>query len=135
MCATKEKTSARNARGNKRLANPSCQFNLATNPSEMLISPLATVCLTLSSFVQLLWLTFVRCEATLYFRTQKIPRARANTNGNCVQSMSAKKTKYISSSVSVLYWRVKCQFIGSASSEVTCTTPDSTILLIYFPVV
>lgn len=84
--------------GNKRLANPSCQFNLASNPGEMLIRaslpflPFSSLRPSASAS-----LAHARAQArepatTLYFRA-KIPPAgsapRRRPRGNCVQSERA----------------------------------------------
>lgn len=106
----------RGVAGNKRLANPPCQFNLASNPGEMLIRtslPLcsallhSTPCVSLSLFLSLSsgprrvsGVSLVaQCSATqracslarryattLYFRAKIPPRDRPPTRGNCVQS-------------------------------------------------
>ena len=101
------------AAGNKRLANPSCQFNLASNPGEMLIraslpflplpsppppSPTPDVSLSarfasLSRFAGLLRVAHARTRAraghdTLFSRkdTAVAPQPPRRPRGNCVQS-------------------------------------------------
>lgn len=101
------------AAGNKRLANPSCQFNLASNPGEMLIRaslpflppphpPRASLDVSLSArfaslsrFRGLLRVAHARTRprepaTTLYFRAKIPPPRRAapprRPRGNCVQS-------------------------------------------------
>lgn len=107
--------------GNKRLANPSCQFNLASNPGEMLIraslpflpspplpsSPSRPPVSSLSFPFRGLRVAHARTRArepatTLYFRA-KIPPARRRPRGNCVQSELHPSFLFLDRSGSLLY--------------------------------